>query len=59
MGEVQDKDIKNIFNKIIVENFQNLIKEVAFQLWKTFRPANRQEQEITLSCENTGKHLKI
>jgi hypothetical protein len=30
--EVQSKGVKNIFNKIIVENFQTLEKEMIIQL---------------------------
>jgi archaeosine-15-forming tRNA-guanine transglycosylase len=33
--EVQDKGICNIFNKIIVENFPNLEKELSIQIQDT------------------------
>jgi hypothetical protein len=39
--EVQGERIENIFNKVIVENFQNLEKERAIQIQEAFRRPNR------------------
>jgi hypothetical protein len=43
--EVQAKDIENIFNKVIEENFPNLEKEMVIQIQKTFWTPNRQERQ--------------
>jgi hypothetical protein len=44
---VQVKDIENIFNKIIAENFPNLEKEMVILVQEAFRTANRQNPPMT------------
>jgi hypothetical protein len=46
-GDVQAKDTEIIFNKIIVENFSNLEKQMVIQVQEVFRTPNRQENKRT------------
>jgi hypothetical protein len=46
--EVQAKEIHNIFNKIIAENFPNLKKELSIQVQEASRSPNRLEQNRLL-----------
>jgi hypothetical protein len=43
--EYQLKELANIFNKIIEENFPNLKKEMAINLQGTFRTPTRLDQK--------------
>uniref|UniRef100_A0A8C0XVT9 LINE-1 type transposase domain-containing protein 1 n=1 Tax=Castor canadensis TaxID=51338 RepID=A0A8C0XVT9_CASCN len=52
--EVQEKGMRNIFNKIITENFPNLKKTMPIQVQETFRTANRPDQNRT-----TPQHIII
>jgi hypothetical protein len=36
-----------MYNKIVIENFSNLDKEMVIQVQKTFRTPNRQDQKRT------------
>jgi hypothetical protein len=45
--EVQAKGIRNIFNKIITENFPNLEKAMPIQVQETSRIPNRLDQNST------------
>jgi hypothetical protein len=45
--EVQAKGIKNIFNKIITENFPNLGKVLPIQVWEASRTPSRLDQNRT------------
>jgi hypothetical protein len=45
--EVQAKGMRNIFNKIITENFQNLQKTMPIQVQEASRPLNKLEQNRT------------
>jgi chromosome segregation ATPase len=45
--EVQTKDIHNIFNKIITENFPNLEKPMPIQIQEASRTPNRHDQNRT------------
>jgi predicted nucleotide-binding protein (sugar kinase/HSP70/actin superfamily) len=47
--EVQVKDIHNMFNKIIAENFSNLKEEMPTQVQEASRTPNRHEKNITSS----------
>jgi hypothetical protein len=47
--EVQAKRMYNIFNKIIVENFPNLKKELSIQVQEASRTPNRLDQNRTSS----------
>jgi hypothetical protein len=42
--EIQGKEIHNIFNKIITENFQNLEKLLTIQVQEASRTPNRHDQ---------------
>jgi chromosome segregation ATPase len=46
-GEVQAKRIRNIFNKIITENFPNLKKVLPIQVQEASRTPNRPDQNRT------------
>jgi hypothetical protein len=46
--EVQAKEIHNIFNKIIAENFPNLKKELSIQVQEASRSPNRLDQNRPL-----------
>jgi hypothetical protein len=52
--EVQAKRIRNIFNKIITENFPNLQKVLPIQVQETSRIPNRLDQNRT-----TPQHIII
>jgi hypothetical protein len=52
--EVQAKEIYNIFNKIITENFQNLEKTMLIQVQEASRTPNRLDQNRT-----TPQHIII
>jgi hypothetical protein len=65
--EVQAKGIRNIFNKIITENFPNLEKILPIHIQKALRTPNRIEQNRispqyiiikTTSTENRERILK-
>jgi hypothetical protein len=45
--EVQAEVMHNIFNKIITENFQNLVKTMPIQIQAAYRTPNRADQNIT------------
>jgi archaeosine-15-forming tRNA-guanine transglycosylase len=45
--EVQTKGIRNIFNKLITENFPNLEKAMPIQVQEAFRTPNRLKQNRT------------
>jgi hypothetical protein len=45
--EVQAKGIRNIFNKIITENFPNLEKDSPIQMQEASRTPNRPDQTRT------------
>jgi hypothetical protein len=64
---VQTKDICDIFNKIIAENFPNLEKEMPIQVQEASRTPNRHDQDRTspwhtiiktLSTENNERIFK-
>jgi hypothetical protein len=46
--EVQAKGMRNIFNKIITENFPNLEKSMPIQMQETSRKPNRPDQNTTI-----------
>jgi hypothetical protein len=48
--EVQAKGIRNIFNKIITENFPNLEKTTPIQVQEGSRTPNRLDQNRTMPC---------
>jgi hypothetical protein len=50
--EVQAKEIHNIFNKIITENFPNLEKTMPIQVQEASRTPNRRDQNRT-----TPRHI--
>jgi hypothetical protein len=52
--EVQAKGMRNIFNKIITENFPNLEKSVPIQMQQASRTPNRADQNRT-----TPRHIII
>jgi hypothetical protein len=65
--EVQAKGIRNIFNKIIIDNFPNLEKDLPIQIQEASRTPNRLEQNTaspqhciikTTSTENRERILK-
>jgi hypothetical protein len=65
--EVQAKEIHNLFNKIIAENFPNLKKELAMHVQEASRTPNRLDQNRisplhiiiqTTSKENRDRILK-
>jgi hypothetical protein len=43
--ESQIKEAKNIFNKVIEENFPNLKKEMAINVQEAYRISNRWDQK--------------
>jgi hypothetical protein len=45
--EVQAKEMHNIFNKIIIENFPNLEKTMPIQVQEASRTPNRPDQNKT------------
>jgi hypothetical protein len=45
--EEQEKGMRNIFNKIITENFPNLEKTMPIQVQQTSRTPNRPDQNRT------------
>jgi hypothetical protein len=52
--EVQAKGMRNIFNKIITENFPNLEKSMPIWVQKASRTSNRPDQNRT-----TPQHIII
>jgi hypothetical protein len=52
--EVQAKGMQNIFNKIIMENFPNLEKDIPIQMQEASRTPNRPDQNRT-----TPRHIII
>jgi hypothetical protein len=51
------KGPKNVFNKIIEENFPNLKKEVAIKVQKAYRTPNKWDQKRKCSCHIIIKTL--
>lgn len=51
--ETQVKDMENIFNKIMEENFFNLKKEVPIKVQTVYRISNRlsQKKKVTVNTE--------
>jgi chromosome segregation ATPase len=45
--EVQGKEMRNIFNKIIMENFPNLEKDIPIQMQEASRTPNGPDQNTT------------
>jgi hypothetical protein len=45
--EVQAKGMRNLFNKIIMENFPNLEKDICIQMQEASRTPNRADQSRT------------
>jgi hypothetical protein len=45
--EVQAKGMRNIFNKIIMENFPNLEKSIPIEMQEASRTPNRPDQNGT------------
>jgi hypothetical protein len=52
--EVQANGMRNIFNKIITENFPNLEKDIPIQMQEASRKPNRRDQNRT-----TPRHIII
>jgi hypothetical protein len=52
--EVQAKGMRNIFNKIVTENFPNLEKDVPIQIQEASRTPNRPDKNRT-----TSRHIII
>jgi hypothetical protein len=48
--ELETEGIDNLFNRIILENFPNLMKE-STQVWEAYRTPNHQDQK-----RNTTRH---
>ena len=40
-GEEKEQEIRNLFEKIIKENFPNLVKEIDMQVWEAQRVPNK------------------
>jgi hypothetical protein len=57
--EVKAKDICNIFNKIISENFPSLKKEMPIQVQEALRTPNRCDQNRTSPWHITVKTISI
>ena len=49
-GEEEDQEIKNLFEKIMKENFPNLAKEIDFQ------EAHRVPEEVILKEKHSKTH---
>jgi hypothetical protein len=52
--EVQAKGMRNIFNKIITENFPNIEKSIPIQIQEASRTPNRPDQNMS-----TPRHIII
>jgi hypothetical protein len=52
--EVQAKGMRNIFNKIVTENFPNLEKDIPIQMQEAYRTPNRPDQNRA-----TPRHITI
>ena len=53
-GEEQEKEIENLFEQIMKENFLNLVKEVDIQVQETQRVPNKLDPK-----RNTPRHIII
>ena len=53
-GEEEEQDIENLFEKIMKENFPNLVKEIDIQVQETQRVPNKLDPKRT-----TPKHTII
>jgi hypothetical protein len=57
--EVHAKNIENIFNEIIAENFPNPGKEMDIQIKKAFRTPDRHDQKRTCTHHIIVKTLTL
>ena len=53
-GEEEEQEIKNLFEKIMEENFLNLVKEIDIQVWEAQRILNKMDPKRT-----TTRHIII
>ena len=53
-GEEKEQEIGNLFEKIMKENFPNLVKEMDMQVWEAQRVPNKMEAKRT-----TPRHMVI
>ena len=53
-GEKRDQEIKNLFKKIMIENFPNLVKEVDIQVQEVQRVPNMMNPK-----RSTARHIII
>ena len=53
-GEGEEQEIENLFEKIMKENFPNLVKEIDIQVQEAQRVPNKLDPERT-----TPRHIKI
>ena len=51
-GDSQLKGPKNVFNKIIEENFPNLKKEMSINIKEAYSTPNKWDQKKNLSSQN-------
>jgi hypothetical protein len=57
-AETQVKGTKNIFNKIIEENFSNVEAEVPIKVQEAYRTPSRSRKEIPTTCNNQNTKCK-
>ena len=53
-GEEEEQEIENLFEKIMKENFPNLVKEIDIQVQEAQRIPNKMDPK-----RNTPRHIKI
>ena len=53
-GEEEEREIKNLFEKIMKETFPNLVKEIDIQIQEAQRVPNKMDPKRT-----TPRHIKI
>ena len=57
-GEEKEQEIGNLFQKIMKENFPNLVKEIDVQIQETQRVPNKMDAKRTTPRHNIIKNAK-
>ena len=58
-GEEEEQEIENLFEKIMKENFSNLVKEIDIQVWEAQRVTNKLDSKRTTSRHTIIKMPKV
>ena len=58
-GDKEEQEIENLFEKIMKENFPNLVKEIDIQVWEAQRVPNKLDTKRTTPIHIIIKMSKV